>query len=348
MHTHDFNPAGAWGFPESDPADHPAEPAHTRPEYLDSGVLEKKGYHVEEIGSGSGFHWVTNSYYDAGFLQTGQGVIAIDAPPNLGEHMLSAIKEVTDEPVTHVVYSHWHSDHIGAAAMYGPDVKIISHEITRDLLKRWPDRLRPLPTDTFTDEATLDVGGVKLELSYKGENHTPGNIFIYAPEQKALTAIDIVSPGWSVFMHCDASENITGWIDAHDQILEYDFDVIVGGHQTRYGTREDVLAHHEYVHDIVDFSWEVLRENTATPLKDEAGPDKRWTWAENQFNYWTNQVTHRTLSKVSSNGQLWTERLGGASNMTKYHAWSIMESLRLHRTHDDYQRSGGDQPAYIW
>src|SRR3546814_18759046 len=63
----------------------------------------------------------------------------------------------------------------------------------------------------------------------KGANHCPGNIFIYAPAQKVLTKIDIVSPGTTPFFHCDASENISGYIDAHRQILEYDFDYLVGG-----------------------------------------------------------------------------------------------------------------------
>ena len=346
MSDNTFNPAGAWGFPKADPADHPEEPAHVRPEYLFNGELEKKGYHVEELANG--FHWVTNSFYDAAFIETGEGVIAIDAPPNLGENMLAAIEEVTDAPVTHVVYSHWHSDHIGAASMFGNDVKIISHDITRDLLARWPDPLRPLPTETFSDEAVLDVGGVKLELSYKGENHCPGNIFINSPQHRVLTAIDIVSPGWSVFFHCDASENMTGWIDAHDQILEYDFDALISGHVTRYGTRDDVVAAREYVHNILDHSWDVLRETRGDDLMVEAGPERRWTWAENEFNRLANEVTHRTLTQTTSNGQKWTERLAGASNMTKYHAWSIMESVRLHRTHDDYQRRGPAINKYIW
>ncbi|RVK33836.1 MBL fold metallo-hydrolase [Sinorhizobium meliloti] len=284
----------------------------------------------------------------ARFVVTGEGVIAIDAPPNLGENMLAAIEEVTDAPVTHVVYSHWHSDHIGAASMFGDKVKIIAHDITRDLLARWPDPLRPLPTETFSKDATLDVGGVKLELTYKGENHCTGNIFIYAPKQKVLTKIDIVSPGWSTFFHCDASENMTGWIDAHDQILEYDFDALIAGHVTRYGTRADVEAAREYVNDMLDCSWEVLREERGPELMIQAGPERRWTWAENEFNALANEVTFRTLSKKTSTGELWTERLAGASNMTKYHAWSIMESVRLHRTHDDYQRRGPDRNKYIW
>jgi glyoxylase-like metal-dependent hydrolase (beta-lactamase superfamily II) len=113
--------------------------------------------------------------------------------------MLAAIKEVTDEPVTHVVYSHWHADHIGAAAVYGSKVKTIAHEKTRELLERWPDPNRPVPTETFAKDATLEVNGVKMELSYKGQNHCEGNIFIYAPKQKVLAAIDIFAPGWVPF-----------------------------------------------------------------------------------------------------------------------------------------------------
>ena len=41
-----------------------------------------------------------------------------------------------------------------------------------------------------------DVNGVKLELAYHGQNHCEGNIFVFAPKQKVLAAIDIVAPGW--------------------------------------------------------------------------------------------------------------------------------------------------------
>jgi hypothetical protein len=43
----------------------------------------------------------------------------------------------------------------------------------------------------------------------------------------------------------------------------------------------------------------------------------------------TNYVTKQTLEKKTSNGQTWAERLAGADVMTKYHAYSILEALRL-------------------
>jgi hypothetical protein len=41
------------------------------------------------------------------------------------------------------------------------------------------------------------------------------------------------------------------------------------------------------------------------------------------------RVLQETLEKVSSNGQIWAYRLAGADVMTKYHAYSIVEAMRL-------------------
>jgi len=87
-------------------------------------AIPEKGYLVEEIDDG--LYWVTEGVYQVMFLTTGEGVIVVDAPPTIGENILKAIEEVTDEPITHVIYSHSHADHIAAASMYPEDAKYIS------------------------------------------------------------------------------------------------------------------------------------------------------------------------------------------------------------------------------
>jgi glyoxylase-like metal-dependent hydrolase (beta-lactamase superfamily II) len=291
----------------------------------------RKGYHVEELNDGA--FYVTQGAYDAMFVATGNGVVVVDTPPLLGENMLRAIREVTDEPVTHVIYSHWHADHIGGAGIYGPDVTYVAHDYTREMLERWPDlggnKPIPVPTHTFSTSETLDVNGVRLQLDYKGVNHAPGNIFIYASKQKALAAIDIISPGWSPFKACDASENIRGWAEAHDWILEYDFTAVVSGHVNRWGTREDAITSRDYTNDIIGFAKEALNEVDVADLVARIGFSNAWVLWENYFNDMTNYVTKQTLEKKTSNGQTWAERLAGADVMTKYHAYSILEALRL-------------------
>jgi len=203
-----------------------------------------KGYFVEEIKDG--LYWVTEGTYQVMFLTTGEGVIVVDAPPSIGENILNAIKEVTDEPITHVIYSHSHADHIAAASMYPKNAVYIAHEETAANLARSDDPYDfgvflggspvPEPTITFSDTYTLEVGSQTLELEYKGVNHNPGNIFIYAPEQEVLMFIDIIFPGWSPFKDLAVTSDVTGFVDAHDDVLSYDFDTLVSGHVGRLGT----------------------------------------------------------------------------------------------------------------
>lgn len=336
-----------YGFPEA--GEHPLDPAEYYPPYFWSERFKRLGYHCEELRGG--FYWVTSGGYDAAFVVTDEGVIAIDAPPTLGENMLAAIEEVTDKPVTHVIYSHWHTDHIGAASVYGPDVEIVAHEITKELLERFPDPGRPLPTVTFAKDYTLTVGGVTLELSYKGENHCPGNIFIYAPAQKVLTCIDIVSPGSATFMHCDASQNITAWYEAQHQIMEYDFDFLVAGHHMKYGTPELVKEAIEYFADILEGAQAAIdiysRSDRLMDIILEPGLDRFWVGSENWINSMVNYTTKYVLEKKTSNGKLWSERLAGVTTQTKYHAYTVMESIRLERPRPNYRLRGENPPPFL-
>jgi glyoxylase-like metal-dependent hydrolase (beta-lactamase superfamily II) len=338
---------GAAGLPLQKNGDYAPPPPESYGALFLPDTVEK-GYHVEELKDG--VYWLTSGWYDCMFVCTGNGVIAVDAPCGIGERILDAISSVTDEPVTHMVYSHWHADHVGAASIYGETVKRYGHEKTRELLNRFPDQDRLAPVETFSENAILEVSGVKLELSYKGQNHSEGNIFIYAPKQKVLAAIDIVAPGWVAFKGCDSSDNLSGWLQAHDQILEYDFDAIVCGHVARYGTREDVLTAREYALDLVKFSREALLE---VPLKYFLkqlgdGPYKGAYRAaeENYFNAITNLATKRVLERTTSDGRKWTDRLNGADVMTKNNVSIMIDKLRMEQNHNGFMRREGPPKGF--
>ena len=340
-HNHNHNPGfsgrledrwglGAAGWPQPALSDYRPIPVdETGSTFLPDRLA--KGYHREEIGDG--VHYVTTGAYDAMFVQTDAGVVVVDNPPTLAENMKAAIAEVTDEPVTHFIYSHWHADHVGAVGVFGEDVTYVAQRQTRELLERWPDIGGPrgmrLPTELFEDHETLNVGGVEIELNYHGVNHSVGNSFIYLPKQKVLAAIDIFSPGWTAFRHCDASENIRGWTEAHDWILEYDFNAVVCGHTNHWGTRADAQESRDYVFDMVEFSKEALNSTVDQELFERFGLANAWVLWDAYFNELSNEVTYKTLNKVTDNGQTWAQRLAGADVMTKYHAYSILEALRL-------------------
>ncbi|MFZ1877812.1 MAG: MBL fold metallo-hydrolase, partial [Nitrososphaeraceae archaeon] len=225
------------------------------PESARGPAIPEKGYLVEEISDN--LYWVTDGSYNTMFLVTDEGVVAVDAPPSIGQNYLSAIAEVTDKPITHVIYSHAHLDHIGAAGIFPKNATYIAHQATGLELQQAmslasnTSAIPPIPTVTFPNNYTLQVGNQTLELNYYGDNHMPGNLFIYAPNQKALMLVDVVFPGWVPFLYLAIADNITGFIKAHDIALNnYDFETFVGGHVTRLGTRDDVVTQQEFVSDL--------------------------------------------------------------------------------------------------
>ena len=279
-----------------------------------------KGYLVEEIKDG--LYWVTDGAYNTIFLTTGEGVIVVDAPPSIGENYLNAIAEVTEEPITHVIYSHTHIDHIGAASIFPDDAVIISQKNVALELEQRNDPNRPIPEVTFDDEYLLEVGNQSLELKYDGPMHEPGNIFIYAPQQKVLMVVDVIFPGWTPFKDLAMAQDVPAFLAAHDKILEYDFDTYVGGHLTRLGTTEDVKIQQEYFQDIEENAAIANQEVSFMEIGQEVGFENPWLVFQIYADTISQQCTDATVPD-------WIDRLGGVDLFTYDHCWKISESQRI-------------------
>ncbi|MEO8666907.1 MAG: MBL fold metallo-hydrolase [Bauldia sp.] len=292
-----------------------------------------KGYYVKEIADG--LYWVTEGAYTTMFLTTGQGVIVVDAPPSIGANLLKAIAEVTDEPITHVIYSHSHADHIAAAGLYPPTATYIAHADTKARLEGMTDPSRPapygvfvgganvpLPTVTFTDTYTLTVGNQTLELAYRGDDHEPGNIYIYAPKQKVLMKVDIVFPGWTPFVDLAVSENAMGYLKAHDVILSYDFDWLVSGHFGRLATRQDVEIQKAYMQDIVANSLTALKTVDFMAVAKQTGFENLSLLFDTYLKTVAKTCADLTVPK-------WVTRLGGVDVWTESHCSRVIEALRI-------------------
>jgi glyoxylase-like metal-dependent hydrolase (beta-lactamase superfamily II) len=198
---------------------------------------------------------VTDTYYTVIFLTTAEGVVLVDAPPTIGHNLLKAIGEVTQatgrpSQVTHLIYSRSHSDHIGASILFGSDALRIGHEECRTLLLRDNDPNRPPPDVTFADHYTLTVGGRTLQLDYHGSNHSPDNIFIWAPQCQTLMLVDVIFPRWVPWQNLAVSQDIPDWISAQHLALRYPWQTMVAGHLGRLGTRADAELQIAYVADL--------------------------------------------------------------------------------------------------
>ena len=296
-------------------------------------IPKDKGYVVEEVKDG--LYWVTEGAYTAMFLTTGKGVIVVDAPPSFGDKMLKAIAEVTKEPITHVVYSHAHADHIGGASMFPKDATYIAHTETKHRLERMDDNDRhfpygmfvggkpvPLPTVTFDDSYTLKVGNQTLLLEYKGDDHEPGNIYIYAPKQKVLMKIDIVFPGWTPFKGLAIAEDTIGYLKAHDVILSYDFDKLVSGHWGKLATRKDVEVQKQYMQDIQANAGKALQSVDFYAIANKVGYANTALLFESYLDAVSSECAKLTEPK-------WIEKLGGVDVWTKDHCYKVIMATRV-------------------
>lgn len=279
-----------------------------------------KGYRVEMLAPN--LYMISDNAYSSMFLVHRDGVVVIDAPPPYAKHIRAAIGEVTAKPITHLVYSHSHSDHIGGATELGEVPAIVAHEETKRLLSEAADPKRPLPTATFRDEYMLDIGGERLRLAYHGYGHEPGNIFIHAPRQKVLMVVDTVFPGWMPWRRLALAQDMRGLFRNVAQIQRYDFDKFVGGHVARWGTRADVQLQLDFMNDLRSAAKAALE---TTRFGEELNPAD----AANPWAGFDNYIDRVVVQCVNSLTPEWKDRLAGFDVFIWDQCFAMEQSLRI-------------------
>lgn len=230
-------------------------------------IDQTKGYSVVEIADD--IYWLVGSGYQTMFLATGEGVIAIDAPQPIGEKYLQAIRETTDEPITHMIYSHAHPDHVGVAGQVFPaNITYIAHNATASALAEAQDPNRPVPNVTFEDRYTLSVGKHTIELYHLTDYHSSGDTVIYLAEQKIAMVVDLLRPGITPFRAFAVTPDIEQYIEMHSRLVEdFDFAVLVSGHTQLLATKEHVNTNLEFTRDVMENSRQALNTSQSTAVQ---------------------------------------------------------------------------------
>ena len=298
------------------------------PKYLDVPESAKgpaidpaKGVRVEKVGTG--LYMVTNGAYQSMFLVYDKGVVVVDAPPDYADKIPKAIAELTKNPITHVIYSHSHVDHIAGVKSLGGSPVIIAQEETLWLLKRAADPNRPLPSVTFKDSYTLKVGDQKVELSYHGDGHEPGNIFIDFPAQKVLMVVDVIFPGWMPFRRFAVAHDVPGVFAQVEEIRKMDWQTLVPGHVTRTGTHADVDLQAEFYGD--------LKKAASTALsttKVGEGVDAK-DLATNPWGVFDNYIDRVAIQCVNTLTPKWSKKLAAYDAWIWDQCYAMEQSLRI-------------------
>ena len=199
---------------------------------------------LSALGSPANQNFISN----AGFIVTTKGVVVIDAlgSPALAERLLAEIRKITPQPVTHVILTHYHADHVyGLQVFAALGARIIAQkngreylvsdtarlrlEASRKELAPWIDeQTRLVPATQWINGRTeLTVGDTRLVLQPVGPAHTPDDLVVYVPARKVLYAGDLVFRSRIPFVGQADSRN---WIVSLDKLLAFDTSVIIPGH----------------------------------------------------------------------------------------------------------------------
>ena len=220
------------------------------------------------------------------FITSG-GVVLVDAKnPGWGQTILTQIKTVTDKPVTMIINTHTHPDHVSGNVEFPATVDVVTQENTKTNMQKLPIFTTSngvgLPKRTFKDRMTIGKGADEIDLFYFGPGHTNGDAWVSFPAlhavhagdmfaSKALPAID-GDNGGSTLHYADTLKK------AHDAIKGV--EVVINGHSPTTTTWADLDDYAHFMGEFVAWAQAELKagktpEQAATEWKN---PEKYATY----------------------------------------------------------------------
>lgn len=211
-------------------------------------------------------------------LTGADGKVFIDAGITASRpRILEAANSLSQDPIKHLINTHWHFDHAdGNAWLNAEGVAIIAHENTHKHLlvaqrvEDWDytlpsSPLAAIPTEVFSADMTVDLNRSKLALKYYGPAHTDSDISVTFPEADIVHCGDTYWNGIYPFIDYSTGGNIDGMIKAADANVAAvtDKTIVVPGHGQPVSNKAELTEYREML--------VAIRENVAK-LKQQGRP----------------------------------------------------------------------------
>ncbi len=198
---------------------------------------------------------------------TANGVVLVDTKlVGWGQPIIEKLKELTDRPVTTIINTHTHFDHVGGNPEFPATVEVVAHENTAALMKEMrpvtggpaqPDVFKGgsgpgLPKRTFKDRMTLGKGAERIELRYFGRAHTGGDAWVIFPALRVLHSGDAF--GTRIIPIIDANNGGSG-VEYPRTIAKAaalkNIDTVISGHNATTLTLVDLKTYGEFIGEFV-------------------------------------------------------------------------------------------------
>jgi len=207
---------------------------------------------------------------NTGMFVTSTGVVVVDTKyPGWGRPILEKIKTLTDKPVTMIINTHSHGDHVSGNVEFPATVDVVVQENTKANMERM-ERREPRPTETresldlfkvnnyrgmpkrtFKDRMSIGRGVEQIDLYYFGIGHTNGDTWVVFPALRVMHAGDMF-PGKSL-PNIDLVNGGSGleWGNTLARVHAgvKNVDTIITGHSSLM-TMDDLRMHSDFLRDL--------------------------------------------------------------------------------------------------
>jgi cyclase len=209
------------------------------------------------------------------FLTAG-GVTVVDAKnPGWGKPILDKIKTLTDKPVTTLINTHTHGDHVSGNVEFPATVDVVVQENTKANMEKMDffkqNNNRGMAKRTFKDKMSLGKGADQIDLYYFGPGHTNGDAIVVFPAlrtahvgdlfaNKGLPLVDGANGG-SVLHYPDTVMKVYNGVK--------NVDTVINGHSATTMTWPDVKEFAEFNMDFLTWAQGELK---AGKTPEQAAP----------------------------------------------------------------------------
>lgn len=249
-------------------------------------------------------YWILHNLHSMTMYVGDDEVLLVDAPESLfANRLLKRIAEITDKPVTTLVYSHPHLDHIGGAnnlveavSKQGHSLRIIATDQFVEASKLYKQPI-PQPTEIVeTPVGYFEFDGKPFKIGTPvSVAHSMADSYVLFPD-KVITFIDFVYPGRLPLHDYSGVQNLTGYITFLRHVLGEDWQVANIGH-VNIASREDLEFSLQYTKDLYDAWFDAIRKNWNTEafLKAKLKDEHVAVWLRNTFD----RVAYEVAAKMA-------------------------------------------------
>jgi glyoxylase-like metal-dependent hydrolase (beta-lactamase superfamily II) len=198
-------------------------------------------------------YWFQRQHYGTIFYVGKNGVLLFDPLAERGGFIKKAIASVTQLPVTAIVYSHDHADHIGDAASFTTDagnLRIIASKATAEKMA-FLNSSHPAPTEIVDwPRGSFSFEDLTVELhGFERAAHTDDHGAWLLTGEGVVHLPDLVNPDQPPFWAFAGSENFVYYEANLEQLAALDWTHLSGGHGN-VGSRDDIAFYRSFLADL--------------------------------------------------------------------------------------------------